>query len=53
MSDQSMAAVGRRLAEALSMFARERDMDGRKAIAQLHTELCQAWREDQVEIERD
>lgn|GEM_PF-3418839 len=46
--DKTMAEMGRALAQALCGYARERDDGHKKKIAQLHTDLCAAWR---VELE--
>jgi hypothetical protein len=42
-----MAAIARRLAEALCAWARDRRADARVDISALQTELCQAWRAEQ------
>lgn len=49
MSDQRIAAIGRRLAEALARFGRERGDAEKKAVALLHTELCEAVRQEFAE----
>lgn len=49
--DKTMADLGRALAQALCNFARERDDGHKKQIAQLHTDLCAAYRaENAVEV---
>lgn len=44
--ESKIASVGRRLAKALSDFARERRDDDRKNIAALQTELCKVVKEN-------
>jgi hypothetical protein len=44
-----MAAIGRRLAAALNRFARERDDDTKKKVAQAQTDLCAAYRDELTE----
>ena len=48
MSDATMAAVARELAEALILFARDRRPDDQKEIARLHHALCVAYRNEQA-----
>jgi len=45
--DAKMAAIARKLAEALCAWARDRRVDARVEISALQTELCQAWRAEQ------
>jgi hypothetical protein len=47
-----MADIGRRLAAAMSQAGYSRDIGDRKAAAELATELCRLWREDQREHAR-
>lgn len=49
MSDKSIAAVGRRLAEALSDFAYTRKDEDKKLVAALQSELCQTLRNEIAE----
>ena len=49
MSDTSIAAIGRRLANALAKAGYERDQQSKKEVAALHTELCQAVRDEAAE----
>jgi hypothetical protein len=51
MSDQQIADVGRRLAEALRHAAKERGPEEKKVVAQLCTELCSVYRQEQEEDE--
>jgi hypothetical protein len=46
--DIRMAELGRALAQKLIIFARERRDEDRKHVAQLHTELCELYREEQA-----
>lgn len=46
MSDKSIADIGRKLADALSWYARSRSDESRKEIARLHTELCLSWQDE-------
>ena len=46
MSDKQLAAIGRNLARSLARYGRERDPNDAKVIAQLHTDLCLAYREE-------
>lgn len=46
--DAKMAALARRLAEALCVYARERRADHKIEIQAIHTELCQAYRAELV-----
>ena len=46
-NDAKIAAIARRLAEALSAWARDRRADARVEISALQTELCAAWRAEQ------
>jgi hypothetical protein len=47
MSDERMASLARELARTLHVYARERRDDDRKQIAQLHTDICAAYRTEQ------
>jgi hypothetical protein len=49
MTDASIAAIARRLAEALARAAYERDTESKKAVAQLQTELCETVRRELAE----
>lgn len=49
MTDASIAAIGRRLATALAKAAYERDQQSKQDVARVHTELCQAVREELAE----
>jgi hypothetical protein len=49
MSDAVIATIGRRLAAALTKFARERDADNQKKIWQAQTDLCAAYRDELTE----
>jgi 50S ribosomal subunit-associated GTPase HflX len=46
MTDATIAAIGRNLAEVVSKFAYGRDPETSKIVRQLHTELCRAVREE-------
>ena len=46
--DLNMASLARRLAEALCVYARERRADHKIEIQAVHTELCAAWRAEQL-----
>lgn len=48
-SDKAMADLARALARALCGYARDRDNDHKKQIAQLHTDLCAAYRAEIAE----
>jgi hypothetical protein len=45
--DEKMAGLARELAHTLHTYARERRDDDKKRIAQLHTDLCAAYRAEQ------
>ena len=49
MSDATVAEVARRLASALSKAGYERDLQSKKEVAALNTELCQAVRAEAAE----
>jgi hypothetical protein len=53
VSDANLASLARELAKALIKFGRERTspegQEARKAISQLHTELCAAYRIETAE----
>jgi F0F1-type ATP synthase delta subunit len=49
MSDQSIAAIARRLAEALFDVAYSRSQEDKKRVAQLHVELCTAVKHETTE----
>jgi hypothetical protein len=49
MNDALMASIARNLAEALSAFAYTRKDEDKKRVAQLHSELCAAWRSENAE----
>jgi hypothetical protein len=49
VSDQSIARIGRALAEALANFAYSRSPDDKKLVAQLHAELCAECRSEIAE----
>ena len=44
MSDMKIAHIGRELAHSLMRFAKERDSQSKKDLAELHTRLCHAVR---------
>ena len=44
MSDMKIAHIGRELVLYLNRFARDRDPDSKKMLAELHTRLCAAVR---------
>lgn len=52
MSDTDIAAIARRLAEALAKFAYERDVESKKDVSRLQTELCSAVRLEQEKGEQ-
>ena len=45
--DHGMAELARILARHLQAFARDRREDDRKAIREVHTEICKLYREEQ------
>jgi hypothetical protein len=49
MSDAVIATIGRRLAAALTKFARERDDETKKKVWQAQTDLCAAYRDELTE----
>ena len=49
MSDRALAQVARSLAVALLAWAHDRRDDDKKKIAELHRELCETWRKEQLE----
>lgn len=53
MNNAKLAGIARQLAVALMRYARDRDPEHKKMIAQLQTELCAAHREelDQIPLE--
>lgn len=53
MSDASIAAIGRHLAQWLIRRAYERDPDAAKQVLLLHTELCAEWRNEQDEQKQE
>jgi hypothetical protein len=50
MSDQTIAAVARRLAEALAESGYERSDEARKRVRAYSTELVATWREEAMHI---
>jgi hypothetical protein len=53
MSDERMVVTARELARYLILFARERRDEDRKRIAELQTELCTLYREEQTRLAQD
>lgn len=49
MSDMKIAHLGRELAHCLNKFARDRDPESKKTLAELHTRLCAAVRSEEID----
>jgi hypothetical protein len=49
MTDAELAAIARRLGEALIEYAYSRRDDQKKLIAEIHTELCTKLRQEAAE----
>jgi hypothetical protein len=47
MCDETILAIARPLAQALSKFAHSRSAEDKKEVARLHTELCAEYRKEQ------
>ena len=53
MTDKQVATVGRRLAKALTKFAKERGDAEKKEVAAISTELCEVCRTETEEPPSD